>query len=530
MERIKGNTMTVDHFRDYYYMEAMVAGLTMAKVANAELEYKHSFVRLENDITEEYNRLTKSIALRVYVYLWAAALGEARHADNRCDTRILDLDGRSRSSIFSESLRYFPDDENVQIVLDIFHDENWWNSGCYGGKKWYEIVEAMALYGKVSDSAFIDHTVDLEHNGGCVFTKGEGAKSLKFSIDGYSGLHYFLDYKFREDILNSPKRQWGLIQKIEVSTKVYNLVSRYSHIIGCKAMDWLKPELETLTDYSVEWDFDRLETEEQSGSNTCMNCGDHVSYDEVCMHDDDVYCDSCFCEKFTSCAKCGDELRNEYAIALNGDDYCEHCAVHKMNAVKCTDCEEWGVIDDMRCLEDSGNWYCDYHYSKNVEWECSECGCGHEYSETETCENCGHPQHEEEEEEESDYELFEDSDGVLDNQKTDSDTRIEVRTFVTLPKHTTVTTETWPINDYLFVYNIADTERQSGNKKYSKHDVQYAIYHVPTKLYIDPHTKTDLETTIKKASQIKDMIDWNFKKVSELTSEQKAQITSIMGY
>lgn len=260
--RFTGNVMTLEHFHDFYYLEALSAAITMEYSNNPNAQFKHSLNRLETDVREAFAHLTHEMAFRIYVYLWAASLGEARYArGHNLPYWIDDINGLDRSSVYHLALDYFPCDENIKTLKNVFN-QSW--GGAYGGKAWLNIVEAMEMYGKVSDATFIDHSVDLEHNGGCVFSK-----SAKFGLDCFaydaSDLKSFLDFKFSGNLLESPapdRRHTTSFTRI--SHKVYRLIERYMNIcteMGTGkyirtliALQLLKPELAWLDGYSVEWD------------------------------------------------------------------------------------------------------------------------------------------------------------------------------------------------------------------------------------------------------------------------------------
>lgn len=263
MKRWTGNTMTLDHFADFYYLEAISAGMTMAASENPDISWKHSFQKLENDVKEAFSHLTHEMAFRIYVYLYAASLGEARHASGMKIT-IKETNNSSRETVYRMALDYFPSDNNIKLLKSVFRDNKWPSS--FGGKAWLNIVEAMEMYGKISDAAFIDHSVDLEHNGGCVFSKSANMGLYCFGEE--MNLKKFLDFKFSHNILETmPKRN-----DVRVSHKVYRLLERYMNICTIPgtakyiktllAINYLRHDLEWLSDYTVDWAYNEFEVKE----------------------------------------------------------------------------------------------------------------------------------------------------------------------------------------------------------------------------------------------------------------------------
>lgn len=260
--RFTGNTMTLEHFHDFYYLEALMAGITMARSSHPEWEFRHSLERLETDVKEAFEHLTHEMALRIYVYLYAAAMGEARYAqDFGLNYYVKGLRGKGRNDVYEMAIEYFPTPENIEVLKNVF-SQKW--GGSYGGKAWKSIVDAMDLYGKVSEATFIDHSVDLEHNGGCVFSK-----SANFGLDCFahfaSDLKYFLDFKFSENILEKQ-----FYSPIRISRKVYKLIDRFINVTTSFGSDKhlkmlitlysLVPTLEWLDGYTIDWGNKTLET------------------------------------------------------------------------------------------------------------------------------------------------------------------------------------------------------------------------------------------------------------------------------
>jgi hypothetical protein len=262
--------MQLEHFHDFYFLEALQAAATMAGSTNPDFEFRRSVIKFEEDVRDAFVHLTHEMGMRIWVYLWAAALGEARYArSHSLSVWIEELNGDSRQSVYHKSFDFFPCQENVDLLKKVYGQRGW--GGAYGGKKWLEIVEGLDMYGKVSDATFIDHSVDLEHNGGCVFSK-----SAKFGLScyndntGYSAgdLRFFLDFKFKENILEKTLKIHGDKKDIRISSKVYRLIERYKNIflkVGSASylktldvMSHLLPTMEWLDGYTVEWGTDLL--------------------------------------------------------------------------------------------------------------------------------------------------------------------------------------------------------------------------------------------------------------------------------
>lgn len=383
MSGYTGNTMQMGHIVEFYLLEAMRAGLTRA---SDDVRWKHSFDKLESDIENKFQSMSASIALRLYVYVWAASLGEARHAADRCEYSINEICGKSRNTIFSESLHYFPTDENIKTVKECF-DQSW--GGSFGGAAWYRIVSALSLYESAGHVTFIDHVIDLEHNTGSVMNKHDAKHTIGLDVSDHRYLESFLSFKFRRDLLKDEYRGYNL----EISSSVHSLMQRYSNVVDNipdNVLSSYVPNLESLSPYSVEWGFETLTLVADNESRTrCENCGDTLCEDDAWLSPNgDTYCEYCYDQNCTLCHMCADIIYTDDAIEIDCCYYCESCA-KKVGAL-CEDCESWVTYEETAIMADSGVCYCEHCYVKNLSWTCSRCGAGHEHEETTTCGDCGH--------------------------------------------------------------------------------------------------------------------------------------------
>lgn len=187
--------IALSHIMDFYYLEAMSA-FTDEKLGSKAGE------KWREDVLRERADMAGQLALSFRNYLFVAGVGEMRHANNRCKWWLAEVPpGATRSEACSLSMLYDPG-ANFPVLVEGFRQH--WPGGGYGGLKWADCMEAGAQYGVWSDVMFVDHAVDLEHNGGCVFDKGSAANlvrlSLTFQWPGV-GMKSFLDIKRDHDLL-----------------------------------------------------------------------------------------------------------------------------------------------------------------------------------------------------------------------------------------------------------------------------------------------------------------------------------------
>ena len=242
--------MKMEHFHDFYFLEALRAKVDTLVAGNPDLEFSKPVEKFIDDLDRLTDKIVPNMALRVFTYLWAASLGEARHAKESVASRryLIAPLSDSRKAWFESATKFAPSKKNVQILFDIFDQP--WRSG-YGGKAWADIVRAVKEYDTIAPSAWIDHVVDLEHNNGTVFSKPEAKNAIFFDVLYDGRFSEFLDYKFRADILTQ-KAGFAKGGKLKVSPRIYSMLERYATVFK-QPMPNAVSELDNLTDYAVEW-------------------------------------------------------------------------------------------------------------------------------------------------------------------------------------------------------------------------------------------------------------------------------------
>jgi hypothetical protein len=96
--------------------------------------------------------------------------------------------GGYRETVYKGVYRFDPFSV-LQAAVACYSEE--WGGG-FGGDKWAGIAKAGLLYGKLSDEAFLDHCVDLTHNGSIYFDKHDAQMFTVGLSDKYLK---FLDHK-----------------------------------------------------------------------------------------------------------------------------------------------------------------------------------------------------------------------------------------------------------------------------------------------------------------------------------------------
>ena len=156
---------------------------------------RHSHERWTQDFYEYKESFESKIAKMFRDYLALIVLGELRHANEYSEKGLkfefVDFNQRiNRERCFIER-RMFTKESTFRCGMKFFNElYNGWHES-YGGTAWYNIAKAGLMYGKESNTVFIDHCFDLEHNGGCIFNKHA------FLFDGPNDIIAFLDLKRR---------------------------------------------------------------------------------------------------------------------------------------------------------------------------------------------------------------------------------------------------------------------------------------------------------------------------------------------
>jgi hypothetical protein len=207
----------VDCFGIFYILEELRAEAGMWK------SYTHSAERLRADINKAYNDWTEELGRGIRDYLLISAFAEARHGASSCSHYIPNIDrSDGRSGAWKKAAQHNPETLYAPLIA-LFRNREW--SSAYGGKKWGHIAATAAQYGKMIPGVFIDHVVDISHNGGCAFNKG----IIFESIDGPLSAIYrnFLDSKAQKSPIYHCIHKYRLI----VSSTVRELLNR-SHRLG----------------------------------------------------------------------------------------------------------------------------------------------------------------------------------------------------------------------------------------------------------------------------------------------------------
>jgi hypothetical protein len=155
--------------------------LALEQLVHGKVEtFKRSHETWMEEFTEYKDRYVQQLALMMRDYLIMGCYGEARH--------ISKMDGIAWDKYESHWNKYpfkhsekrcvpvttmvdYRPQEVLEHLAEMFRMPGW--SSSYGGLKWAKIADTALLYWNkdLPVEAWVDHCVDLTHNGGCAFNK-----------------------------------------------------------------------------------------------------------------------------------------------------------------------------------------------------------------------------------------------------------------------------------------------------------------------------------------------------------------------
>jgi len=397
--------------------------------------------------------------------------------------------------------------ENIAAVEAVF-DGNW--SGSYGGRAWHSIIDAVKMYDDVSPATFIDHAIDLEHNGGNVFDKSTGKYApVNFDNEGLDDVRGFLNVKFSKDILNF-KTHYA-----RVTSKTFTLLTRYGNIV--EKIHPFYADYEGFNDYpepfDVEFEDGTLTVMDSKGGLRCAECECQIDEDDH-EHNpsDECICSDC-ARKYDTCEKCCKLHDKDDLVDVDGDNLCERCAQNV--AAKCWFCDEWH--ENYWVTEDDSEIVCencrDEHY-------CEECEKA--YSDLKYHKENEHKEETAETIEEtkqmvvykwtpkSTWKSIENVKDTFEGIKSARPYDIILVDYIQKTKKTftnhenkTITMGVRQVIDGLFIVNLKEYEKVLGNKNYT--GKEYGIF---TNAGLFFGARDDEWACVDLANRVKDMLDW----------------------
>lgn len=145
-----------------------------AMLYNPRCDFLKSVEKLRDDINKVYFSYAKHLADTLYDYIIYSTLYELCNATTKCDISLKEVLGFSiwdiQSLMRKDHLKRLYIPAYLDVAEHIYFKGDW--EYCYGGIQWGKAIRYAKLRPKVSDILFIDSIIDLQHNTGSLFSKG----------------------------------------------------------------------------------------------------------------------------------------------------------------------------------------------------------------------------------------------------------------------------------------------------------------------------------------------------------------------
>ncbi len=339
-----GRTIRINHCAaEFYILEAL-------ELKSKELDsFKKSHERFKMDLQAHKERFEKVFSIALRDYLVYACFGEARNSRGKCEYFVPYIPSCCRSSSANEARNYTP--ESIATVTQRLFNKCHWANG-YGGESWGRIAEAIDLYDQLPTTAFIDHCIDLSHNGGTMFDK------VCYSIFEVNGNYAdFLTAKSQavtpEDLIETTVH-YGCHRGI--SSRVQDLLQRavilelipenlYDCVCDGPANCGMTVDY-FMKDFSpTEWGDQDIPNKLEENSSWCHECNNEN--EECCCepwcHDCDNPEDDCECYICAYCNQHEDDC----------DCYCPDCDTYGYECQCEEECDECDFSNDLcECEEE----------------------------------------------------------------------------------------------------------------------------------------------------------------------------------
>ena len=230
-----------------------------AKMVVSPKIYSHAWDKLWDDIQDYSTWFNSKLASMFYDHTVKCVQCELRHCKNHSEFYIPNFYGDGWFKNFDDQMCYvsavFNPTEILRAGKWLFDDNN--NYWCYedticeyGGEAWQDISEAGLEYQKVSDSIFIDHLIDLEHNNEVMLFKPTGLfmHTARFGTTIY---YKMLDDKRYED------KEFMCKYSPYFCKEVLQFISRYQYlsrdeVVSEKGLIKYRSNLDKLCEKSIE--------------------------------------------------------------------------------------------------------------------------------------------------------------------------------------------------------------------------------------------------------------------------------------
>jgi len=193
MKKYLLKTLNLNHVTFVFYLQD--AMLNVISTVQKDHRYYRNIEKIKV-LEKNHEVFTGKLAEAFFTYIIASAMGEFRyiHELGYYYPEIMTNDGHTTRGDMQAQIFDYEPYKLLSFLHNVFSNYNWGNA--YGGESWAKVCEAGYEYGKWPDKIFVDHVIDLQHNGGYIFDKGV---IFSGSLELYKDL---LDQKQCSDILS----------------------------------------------------------------------------------------------------------------------------------------------------------------------------------------------------------------------------------------------------------------------------------------------------------------------------------------
>lgn len=177
--------------QEFYALEAVSAMVAGTEYGDFQ-PMQHSHRRWYEDFSRFRDRYISKFASAIYDYTVLVTAAELRHMKRKASHYIKGYyDGPlERNEVYQDCVAYRADDI-LHAGYRMFDPQKVKWEEDFGGEKWWYITKAGLMKGKFDNCTWIDHCVDLSHNGNIYFDKGAGI----FALQSREQYKEFLDLK-----------------------------------------------------------------------------------------------------------------------------------------------------------------------------------------------------------------------------------------------------------------------------------------------------------------------------------------------
>ena len=365
---------------------------------------------------ERKNRFYSSVAVddcRKIAYFKAGDVADAWDPENRRSNCIMTKAGKFFKHINPDAtdsqiqkivskwyaiINCLDDNFKFELSEDVvkwYHDENYCGGGgslgsscmryasCQDFISFYENYDVKILILKKDDKI---KGRALVWNNVYFSDRGERLTFMdRVYVHNNNDVELFLDYAKNQDWIYKELQSMSEKARFENSRGSFIDTIHVEPISSVYVYDYQVPYFDTLSYADEDGHLCNIEKNEYritlestngtvEGGFVCDVCRDTLHEEDIFSadHDDYMYCENCFNERYTYCADCGEIVnRDDTTYIENHGDICEGCRDH--DYIQCHECNDYFYTDDVKETIDNG-YLCDSCITQYYYEQCDDCG------------------------------------------------------------------------------------------------------------------------------------------------------------